>query len=125
MWKDFKEFALKGNLIEVAVGLIMALALVNLINSLVENVLMPLVGIIFGEPSFDEFTATVNESVIKYGTFITAAVAFVAIALVMFFLIVRPYRSFQARRATGEEPPAEPAEDIVLLREIRDSLRRG
>ncbi len=124
MWKEFKEFAFKGNLIEVAVGLIMALALVNLINSLVENVLMPLVGIIFGEPSFDQFTATVNESVIKYGTFITASVAFVAIALVMFFLIVRPYRAFQARQAGGEEAPTEPAEDIVLLREIRDSLRR-
>ena len=68
--KEFKEFALGGNLIEVGVALVMALALAAVINSLVENVLMPIVGIIFGEPSFDNLTWTVNGSVIMYGAFI-------------------------------------------------------
>ena len=79
--KEFKEFAIGGNLVEVGVALVMALALAAVINSLVENVLMPIVGIIFGEPSFDSLTWTINGSVILYGSFITAIVKFLAVAL--------------------------------------------
>ena len=120
--KEFEEFALGGNLVEVAVGLVMALVLAALINSLVENVLMPIVGIIFGEPSFDDLTWTVNGSVIMYGSFITAFVAFLAIAFTAYFFIVKPWNAYKARVASGEEEPAAEPEDIVLLREIRDSL---
>ena len=111
MLKEFKEFALKGNLIEVGVGLIMALALVNLINSLVEHVLMPIVGIIFGKPSFDDaLILTINDSQIRFGSFLTVAVSFLFIALAVFFFIVKPYRAFKDRQKKGEEAPAEPAE---------------
>ena len=85
---EFKEFAMGGNLVETGVALVMALALAAVINALVENVLMPIVGIIFGEPSFDSLTWTINGSVILYGSFITALVTFIAIAFAVYFFIV-------------------------------------
>ena len=123
--KEFKDFITKGNLIEIAVGLVMALAFTAVINALVNNVLMPLIAAIFGKPSFDDLTATLNESVIPYGTFITALVTFLLIAAAVFFFVVKPYNAWKARRAKVEEAaPAAPAEEIVLLREIRDRLSR-
>ena len=122
---EFKEFAMGGNLVETGVALVMALALAAVINSLVENVLMPIVGIIFGEPSFDSLTWTINGSVILYGSFITAFVSFLAIAFAVYFFIVKPYNAYKERVASGEEEePAAPPEDIMLLREIRDSLAK-
>ena len=124
LMKEFKEFALGGNLVEVAVGLVMALALAALVTSLVENVVMPIVGIIFGEPSFDQFTWTINDSVILYGTFITALVTFLAIAFAVYFFIVKPWNAYKARVASGEEEgPAAPTE-VELLAEIRDALAK-
>jgi large conductance mechanosensitive channel len=126
LWKEFKEFALGGNLVEVAVGLVMALALAALIGSLVEHVLMPIVGIIFGEPSFDEaLIATVNDSEIRFGSFITQVVTFLSIAFAVYFFVVKPWNAYKARVSSGEEEaPAAPPEDVVLLREIRDSLAK-
>ena len=124
LMKEFKDFAMGGNLIEIAVGLVMALALTALIGSLVANVLMPIVGIIFGEPTFDRLTLTINGSVILYGSFITAAVTFVSIALAVYFFIVKPYNSYKARVAAGEEEPAAGPSEIDLLTEIRDSLAK-
>ncbi len=124
--KEFKEFALGGNLVEVAVGLVMALALAALIGSLVEHVLMPIVGIIFGEPSFDQaLIATINDSEIRFGSFITAFVTFLSIAFAVYFFVVKPWNAYKERIASGEEEaPAEPSEDIKLLTEIRDALAK-
>jgi len=123
-WKEFKEFAFNGTLVAVGVALVMALALTAMITSLVENIIMPIIGILFGERSFDDLTWTINDSVITYGAFITALVAFAAIAFSVFFLIVKPYRAYELRRAADEEPEPDtpPAEEVALLREIRDSL---
>ena len=125
MLKEFKDFALKGNLIEVAVGLVMALAFVAVISALVEHILMPVVGIIFGEPSFDQtMILEVNGSQILFGSFIQAVVVFLMIAFALFFFVVKPYNAIKARQASGEEEAPAPAEDIVLLTEIRDALKR-
>lgn len=125
MLKEFKDFALKGNLIEVAVGLVLALAFVAVIGSLVEHLLMPIVGIIFGEPSFDQaMILEINDSQIRFGSFVQAVVVFLMVAFALFFFVVKPYNAMKARQATGDEEAPEPAEDIVLLTEIRDSLRR-
>lgn len=123
--KEFKDFITKGNLIDLAVAFIIAAAFGAIITALVGNVIMPLIAAIFGQPSFDELTATVNGAVIPYGTFVTALVNFLLIAAAVFFLIVKPYSMWKARQAQAEEaaPPA-PAEEIVLLREIRDRLGR-
>jgi large conductance mechanosensitive channel len=119
MLREFRDFALKGNLIELGVALVMALAFKALVSSLVEHVLMPVVGIIFGEPSFDDLTVTVNDSVILYGSFITNAIDFVLVAAAVFFFVVRPYNTLMERRRSGEveEETPEP-EELSLLREI-------
>jgi large conductance mechanosensitive channel len=123
--KEFKDFALKGNLIEIAVGLVMALAFVAVIGALVTEVLMPIVGIIFGEPNFNQvMILEINDSQIKFGAFIQAIVVFLMIAFAVFFFVVKPYEAIKARQASGEEEAPAPAEDIVLLTEIRDSLKR-
>jgi large conductance mechanosensitive channel len=125
MLKEFKDFVMQPSLVFVAVGLVMAIAVANLITSLVEHVLMPIVGIIFGEPTFDQaLILTINDSEIRFGSFLTAIVAFLAIAFAVFFFIIKPYKALEARFAKPEEEEeAEEAEDIVLLREIRDALR--
>ena len=125
-WKEFKAFVMTGDLVAVGVALVMALALTAVITSFVDNIIMPIVGILFGERSFDDLTLTINDSVITYGTFITAFVAFLAIAFSVFFLIVKPYRAYLDRKARGEEPEPEIVpEEIELLREIRDSLAKS
>ena len=125
MLKEFKDFAMKGNLIEIAVGLVMAVAFGAVVASLVEHIVMPLVGIIFGEPNFDSvMIATINDSQIRIGSFIQALVVFISTAAGVFFLVVKPYNAFKARQATAPEAPAEPSADIKLLTEIRDALRR-
>lgn len=124
MLKEFKEFAFGGNLVDIAVGLVMALALVNLVNALIENVLMPIVGIIFGEPSFDDaLVVTVNDSEIRFGSFLTGLVAFISIALAVYFFVVKPYKAYKARVESGTEEAAPPPEDIQLLRQIASNTK--
>lgn len=124
MLKEFKDFAFKPNLIEVAVGLVMALATVTLIGALVEKIIMPIVGIIFGQPNFESvMILTINNSQIMFGAFLTALVTFISIAFAVFFFVVKPYEAYRARRVVLEETVADP-EEIVLLREIRDALKR-
>ena len=119
MLKEFKEFAFGGNLVEIAVGLVMALALTALVGGLIDHIVMPIIGIIFGEPNFDSvLDPAVNGSVIRFGSFLTALVTFIAIAMAVFFMIVRPYKAYKANVEAGTEEPAAPPEDIVLLREI-------
>lgn len=126
MLKEFKEFAFGGSLVEVAVALVMALALVDLVNALIEHVLMPIIGIIFGEPSFDDaLVVTANDSEIRFGSFLTALVAFIAIAFAVFFFVVKPYRAYKARVQSGTEEPAPPPEEIELLRKIADNITGG
>jgi len=121
--KEFKEFAFGGNLIDVAVALVMALALTALVASLIETIVMPIIGIIFGEPSFDNaLVLTINDSDIRFGSFLTALFTFIAVAFAVFFLIVRPYQSYKARVEAGTEEPAAPPEEVVLLREIAEKV---
>ncbi len=126
MVKEFRDFALRGNLIELAVALVIALALKQLISSLVDHVLMPIVGIIFGEPSFDRLEITINDSIILYGAFLTNVVDFALVALAIFLFVVKPYNVILERRAasTEEEPTPEP-EEIVLLRQIAENTTRA
>lgn len=121
MVQDFRDFIAKGNMIDIAVGIIMGLAFIALITALVESVLMPIVAIPFGEPSFDTIIWTINDSAILIGTFITAVVAFLLVAAAVFFFIVKPYNAYKARTGGTEEEPSGPTE-LDLLTEIRDAL---
>ena len=123
--QEFKEFAFKGDIVSLAIAFVMAAAFGAVVSALVDHIVMPIVGILFGEPSFDFLTLTINDSVILYGSFITAVVKFIAIALGVFFFIVKPYKAYQdAQAEEEEEAPAEPSEDIKLLMEIRDALNK-
>jgi large conductance mechanosensitive channel len=126
MIREFKEFISKGNVIMLAVGFIMGVAFQSVVTSLVEDVIMPVAAIPFGEPNFDELTVTVNGSVIAWGAFVTAVIGFSLTALAVFLFVVRPYNIF-ADRISNEEEEDEAAKtgtsEIDLLTEIRDELR--
>ena len=103
MLKEFRDFLLRGNLLEIAVGLVLALAFTMVVNSLVEDLLTPLIAAIFGKPDFSGLTFTINESTFRYGEFLNAVIAFLLIAAVLFFLVVKPTNALAARRADREE----------------------
>jgi large conductance mechanosensitive channel len=94
---EFKDFILRGNIVELAVAFVMGLAFAAVINSLVENLVMPVVAMIIGKPDFSALTFTINDAVFRYGTFITDAIKFVAIAAAVFFFIVKPVNAMLAR----------------------------
>lgn len=123
MVQEFKEFVSKGNVIMLAVGFIMGVAFQGVVNSLVEHVIMPIVAIPFGEPNFDELTLTVNDSVIMWGSFVTAAVVFLLTALAVFLFIVKPYNAYMSRSGKQEDETEPGPTEVELLIEIRDSLR--
>jgi len=97
VFKEFREFLARGNLIEIAVGLVMALAFTAVVTALVDGMIMPLVAALVGEPSFDDLTFTLNDSVFYHGTFITAVVKFVLMAAAIFFIIVKPVNAMMSR----------------------------
>jgi large conductance mechanosensitive channel len=126
MLKEFKDFLTRGNIVDLAVAFVLGVAFGAVVTSFVENILNPIIGAIFGQPSFDSLTIDLwGDAVLFYGTFLTALLSFVLVAAAVFFFVVRPYNALKARQASGEEePPAAPPEDIQLLREIRDALNR-
>lgn len=119
MLQGFKEFIMRGNLVELAVAFVMATAFAAVVTAFVGVVLGIVAILAGGPPNFDD----VKIGDLAVGPFITALVTFLIIAAVVYFLVVTPYNKLQERRATGQEPePAAPAEDIALLQEIRDLL---
>lgn len=122
MIREFKDFVSKGNIVMLAVGFIMGVAFQSVVNSLVEDVIMPIVAIPFGQPNFDDLVLEVNDSVIMWGSFVTAAVTFLLTALAVFLFIVKPYNAY---RDSFEEAEVESPTEVQLLTEIRDELRRG
>jgi large conductance mechanosensitive channel len=120
MLKGFKEFIMRGNLVELAVAFIMATAFTAVVTATV-GMIMDLIGKAGGTPDFSKF----HPNGIHVGTWITAIISFVILAAVVYFFIMVPYNKLQERRARGQEPePEAPAEDIALLTEIRDLLAR-
>jgi large conductance mechanosensitive channel len=117
MLKEFKEFIAKGNLIEIAVGLILALAFAGLVTSFTENLISPIIGAIFGQPNFDGLVIDIGDAQLRYGAFLTTLLNFVIVAFVL-FLVIRAYN----RAFPKKEEDAGPTE-IELLTQIRDELR--
>lgn len=122
MLGEFKTFAIRGNLIDLAVAFVMGVAFSALVTSFVDDLLMQLIAAIFGEPDFSALSFTLNDSEIRYGAFLTALIVFIQVAFALFFLIKVVER---LRRENKEEEIIAPPEDVVLLREIRDALVDG
>ena len=87
MLQDFKAFLLRGNLIELAVAFVMGVAFAAVVNSFVNDLIMPILAMIFGKPDFSDLTFTINDAVFRYGSFITALITFVSIAAAVFFFV--------------------------------------
>jgi large conductance mechanosensitive channel len=120
--QEFKEFIQRGSFVDLAVGFVMGVAVTGVVTAIVERLLMPIIGVLVGEPNFDDigrFACDNGTCAGSLGAVLTALVNFLLIAITV-FLIVRAYNRLQ--RPTPEEPDAGP-EDVVLLREIRDALR--
>ena len=127
MVKEFKEFISKGNVMDMAVGIIIGGAFTAIVNSLVGSILMPIIGVISGGMSVADMSVTVGNAVIGYGAFIQAIIDFLLVALVLFFIIKALNKAKAAAVKEEEEAPAEPEEvpaDIALLTEIRDLLKK-
>jgi large conductance mechanosensitive channel len=140
MMKEFKEFALKGNLVDIAVAFVMGGAFGKVVTSFTDGLIAPIVGLLTGGVDFNEkkyviqkavaevkdaagavTTPAVTEIALKWGTFITTIIDFVIVAFVM-FMVIKAINSMKKKEEAAA--PAAPPEDITLLREIRDSLKK-
>jgi large conductance mechanosensitive channel len=121
MLKEFREFAIKGSVIDLAVGVVIGAAFGAIVGAVVDHIIMPVVGMITGGINFDSLSVRVGNAELKYGMAITAAVKFLAIALFLFLIIKAVNKTKQ------KEPPAAPAgpsSTDKLLMEIRDALKK-
>jgi large conductance mechanosensitive channel len=126
MIKEFRDFVLRGNVLDLAVAVVMGAAFGAIITSLVNDIIMPLVGVLLGGVDFASLSVTVGSAVIAYGKFLQALVNFFFIALAL-FLVIKSINTMQLRfakeKAAEPASPPPPAEDVVLLGEIRDLLK--
>ena len=140
IFSEFKEFAVKGNVIDLAVGVIIGAAFGKIVDSLVADIIMPIVGLVFGKLDFSNLYLVLGSvpagvpstladlkkagvPVLAYGNFITIAVNFIILAFII-FMMVKQINKLRKHQADAPAAPVAPPEDIALLREIRDSLKR-
>lgn len=121
MLKEFKDFLMEGNLVEIAVGLILALAFKTVVDSLVADVITPIIAAIGGQPNFNSLVLDIGDGQIRYGAFLNTIVSFVIIGFVL-FLLVKAYNRAVDMAKRGPDAADDDEEQIVLLRQIRDSL---
>lgn len=122
MLKGFRTFILRGNVVDLAIAVVIGLAFNAVIQALVRDIITPLIAAIFGKPNFATLTFTIHHSQFSYGDVINYVIGFLAVAAALYFLVVAPMNALKARRARGNEEPEEVSEEIALLTEIRDLL---
>lgn len=129
MLKGFKEFIMRGNVVDLAVAVVIGAAFGAIVTALVADIITPLIAAIGGQPDFSRLKFHLGKSTFLYGDFINKVVSFVIIAAAIYFLVVLPLNKLAERRAArlaAGQPAAEPeakAEDVVLLEQIRDLLQ--
>jgi large conductance mechanosensitive channel len=126
MLKEFRDFIMRGNVLDLAVAVVIGAAFIAVVNSLVGDIVMPVIGVLIGGIDFSGLSITIGSAVIGYGKFLQVVVNFLLIGFTM-FLVIKSINSLQKRliKPKEETPPAPVTpEDIVLLREIRDLLKQ-
>ncbi len=122
--EEFKKFAIKGNVFDLAVGVVIGTSFTAIVNSIVNDIIMPAVGIILGGKSFKGLTFTVGDAVIQYGNLIQNFVDFLIVALVLFYVVkllnVLRFKKEEAKEEKVEEP--KKSDEVILLEEIRDLI---
>lgn len=135
MMTEFKEFAMRGNMIDLAVGVVIGASFGKIVTALVDNVIMPPIGWLIGGIDFSELSITLKEATtnaageavpavtLGYGVFINAVIQFIIVAFAI-FLVVKTINKMHRKPEPAAEEPAAPSEDVLLLREIRDALKK-
>lgn len=130
MLQEFKQFIMRGNVIDLAVGIIIGIAFGKIVSSFVADVIMPPIGILLGGVDFSNLAITLKEGaegvepvLLKYGVFINTVIDFIIIGFVI-FIIVKAINSLKKKEEKKPAPPAEPTKSEILLAEIRDELRK-
>lgn len=126
MLKGFKAFIMRGNIVDLAIAVVIGAAFGAVVAALVEDFVTPLIGALFGQNDFSSLTFTINGSVFRYGHFINVLLSFVSVAAAIYFIVVVPMQKVAERRQNGdviEDTPA-PSDEAVLLTQIRDLLAR-
>lgn len=135
MMTEFREFAMRGNVIDLAVGVVIGGAFGKIVSALVDKVIMPPIGLLIGGVDFSKLAITLKAStvdaagkevpavVLAYGEFINAVIQFVIVAFAI-FMVVKAINRLHRKPADAPAAPPEPSEEVLLLREIRDSLRK-
>lgn len=120
--KEFKDFAIKGNVMDLAIAVIIGAAFGKIISALVDNVLMPIIGSFVGK-GIDTWVTTINGVAVQYGLFVQAIIDFLIVAIVL-FIIIKAMNSTKKKEVAAGESPAGPSSTDALLMEIRDALKK-
>jgi large conductance mechanosensitive channel len=124
MLREFREFILRGNLIDLAVAVVIGTAFTALVTSMVEDLITPLIAAIGGEPDFSALSFTINESEFRYGDFINALIAFLIVSAVLFFFVIKPVNALQSRLRTEPAVAEETRQCPECLSDIPVAARR-
>jgi large conductance mechanosensitive channel len=129
--KGFKEFILRGNVVDLAVAVVIGAAFKSVVDALVADIITPIVAALGGQPDFSSLKFTINKSTFNYGAFINAVISFLIIAAAIYFVVVLPLNKLAERRAArlaagqpATDEPQEKSEDLVVLEQIRDLLQQ-
>ncbi|QNH40349.1 large conductance mechanosensitive channel protein MscL [Bacillus sp. PAMC26543] len=124
MWKEFKTFAMRGNIVDLAIGVVIGGAFGKIVTSLVNDIIMPIVGLLLGGLDFSGLSFTFGDAVVKYGSFIQTIVNFLIISFSI-FIVIRTLNQLKRKKEAEEEAEAEAADaQEELLKEIRDLLKQ-
>ncbi len=124
MIQEFRDFMFKGNVVDLAVAVVIGAAFGAIITSLVNDILTPMLGV-FGIPDFSTWAIHVGEAEMRIGLFLNAVIAFALVAAAIFFIVVKPMQRIAAARASEEEEEEKGPSEVELLTEIRDELRKS
>lgn len=122
MWEDFKKFAFKGNVMDLAIGVIIGGAFGKIVTSLVNDLLMPLIGVLLGGLNFSKLSFHFGKAVVHYGAFINSVVDFFIVSFTI-FLILRAVQNFRQKEEKSDQSPPADSQEVTLLKEIRDLLK--
>ncbi|WP_203785304.1 large conductance mechanosensitive channel protein MscL [Paractinoplanes rishiriensis] len=126
MFQGFKDFIMRGNVVDLAVGIVIGAAFTTVVTAFTNGFIKPLIQLMGGDTGVNAGKWSVGDVHFDYATFLNAIVTFLITAAVLYFLVVFPLNALAERRRRGEEPPPKaPSEEIVLLTEIRDALVQG
>lgn len=125
---EFKAFAMKGNVIDLAVAVVIGGAFGKIVSSLVADIITPLIGLLMGGINFSGLSYTLGDAIVSYGVFVQSVIDFIIVAIAIFVVVKginKAQKSLEEPAPEKEEKPKEPSEEVKLLMEIRDALRRN